>query len=88
MKKKKRRPIDTKTEFKDLVVHKRMASLNASAMLAATYEVERHLDQCDSLYNGSSAEDHSETPISPKKIKEIKNEIDDSKEVIKKKKFI
>ena len=81
-KKRKRRSVDSKTEFKDLVVRKRMASLNASAMLAASYEVERHLDRCDSLYNGSSAESRSATPTSPKKIKDIKNEVDDTKEVI------
>lgn len=63
-----------------------MASLNATAMLAASYEVERHLDM-DSLYNGSSATDDSDSEeekptISPKKIKEVKAEVlDDVKEV-------
>lgn len=57
-----------------------MASLNASAMLAATYEVERHLDRCDSMYYGSSAE--SDTVVTPKKIKDIKREIEEPKEVI------
>lgn len=66
----------------DLVVRKRMASLNASAMLAASYEVERHFDQCDSMYNSSSAaESESEPPSSPKKLKNIKNETDETKEV-------
>lgn len=67
----------------DLVVRKRMASLNASAMLAASYEVERHFDQCDSMYNSSSAaaESDSDPSTSPKKIKTIKNEVDESKEV-------
>lgn len=64
-----------------MVVRKRMASLNASAMLAATYEVERHLDRCDSMYYGSSAE--SDTLVTPKKIKEIiiKREVEEPKEV-------
>lgn len=57
-----------------------MASLNASAMLTATYEVERHLDRCDSMYYGSSAE--SDTLVTPKKIKDIKREIEEPKEVI------
>lgn len=78
-KKRKRSPHDRKSDFKDLVVRKRMASLNASAMLAATYEVERHLDRCDSMYYGSSAE--SDTLVTPKKVKDIKREIDEPKEV-------
>lgn len=65
-----------------------MASLNATAMLAASYEVERHLDM-DSLYNGSSANSESDDDdedvkptISPKKIKDVKAEVtDDVKEV-------
>lgn len=82
VKKQKNRTVESKTEFKDLVVRKRMASLNASAMLAASYEVERHLDRCDSMYNSSSPESQSEAPSSPKKIKEIKHEIvDEVKEV-------
>lgn len=84
-KKRKHRTPESKTEFTELVVKKRMASLNATAMLAASYEVERHLDRCDSMYNSSSAESHSETPPSPKKIKDIKHEIiDEPKEVITK----
>lgn len=78
-KKRKISPHDRKSDFKDLVVRKRMASLNASAMLAATYEVERHLDRCDSMYYGSSAE--SDTLVTPKKIKDIKREIEEPKEV-------
>lgn len=54
-------------------------------MLAASYEVERHLDM-DSLYNGSSADSEDsedKRPASPKKIKEVKDEVlDDVKEVI------
>lgn len=78
--------MESKTEFKDLVVRKRIASLNATAMLAASYEVERHLDM-DSLYNGSSADsedsEEEEKPVTPKKIKEVKAEVvDDVKEVI------
>ncbi|KAJ6634600.1 hypothetical protein Bhyg_13175 [Pseudolycoriella hygida] len=78
-KKRKKSPHDGKSDFKELVVRKRMASLNASAMLAATYEVERHLDRCDSMYYGSSAE--SDTIVTPKKIKDIKREIEEPKEV-------
>lgn len=87
---KKKRTVESKTEFKDLVVRKRMASLNATAMLAASYEVERHLDM-DSLYNGSSAnsgsdeeeeEEDVKPEITPKKVKAVKAEIpDDVKEV-------
>lgn len=79
-KKKRKSSPHAKSDFKDLVVRKRMASLNASAMLAATYEVERHLDRVDSMYYGSSAE--SDTLVTPKKIKEIKREIEEPKEVI------
>lgn len=83
-KKRKKPPTPTKTKANSIdtkdVVHKRMASLNASAMLAATYEVERHFDRCDSTYNGSSGAE-SEAPSSPKKIKEIKDEILDTKDV-------
>lgn len=82
VKKQKQRTVESKTEFKDLVVRKRMASLNATAMLAASYEVERHLDRCDSMYNSSSPESQSEAPSSPKKLKDIKHEIiDEVKEV-------
>lgn len=58
--------INTPADGSDLVVRKRMASLNATAMLAASYEVERHLDM-DSLYNDSSSEDSDvDNPPSPK----------------------
>lgn len=86
-----------------------MASLNATAILAASYEVERHFDRCDSLYTSSdndsvkpkkqpqpqqqqpmaSATVQSPKPQpppisvpSPKKIEQIKNEIEDPKEVM------
>lgn len=78
--KRKLSPHDRKSDFKDLVVRKRMASLNASAMLAATYEVERHLDRCDSMYYGSSAESDTHT-VTPKKIKDIKREVEEPKDV-------
>lgn len=74
-------PIKT-SDFKELVVRKRMASLNASAMMAATYEVERHLDHCESIYNNSSGGE-SEVPNLPKKAKAIKDEILDTKDVRK-----
>lgn len=71
------------TEVKEFVVRKRMASLNASAMLAATYEVERHLDRVDSLYDSRNSGDreHDTAPTVPKKLKDIKDEVLDSKEV-------
>lgn len=69
------------TEFKELVVRKRMASLNASAMLAATYEVERHLEQCESIYNNDSSGVESDVPTVTKKAKDIKGEILETKDV-------
>lgn len=63
-----------KTDVKEVVVRKRMASLNASAMMAATYEVERHLDKCEEkLYKKSADSDDNITL--PKKPKDIKNEV-------------
>lgn len=70
------------TDVKDVVVRKRMASLNASAMMAATYEVERQLDKCEEkMYKVSAADadDHHITP--PKKAKDIKNEVFETKDV-------
>lgn len=66
-------------DFKELVVRKRMASLNASAMLAAAYEVERHLDRVESM--AASDNDAPPKPTLPKKIKEIKDEVLESKDV-------
>lgn len=65
----------------EVIVRKRMASLNASAMMAATYEVERHLDKCEEkMYKiKSDADEHISSP--PKKAKEIKNEVLESKDV-------
>lgn len=57
-----------------------MASLNASAMLAAAYEVERHIDRCEAKYN--SATNDSDAP-SPKRVKDIKNEDREEKDVSK-----
>lgn len=73
---------DDNFDLRDVGVTKRMASLNASAMLAATYEVERHLDRCDSTFNCSSAESQSDTPSSPKRIKDIKHEVVDEVNII------
>lgn len=64
------------TDVKELVVRKRMASLNASAMLAAAYEVERHLDRVESM---ASSENETPKPTLPKK---IKDEVLESKDVI------
>lgn len=64
---------------KELVVRKRMASLNASAMLAAAYEVERHLDRVESM---ATSETDAPKSALPKKIKDIKDEVLESKDVI------
>lgn len=58
-----------------------MASLNASAMLAATYEVERHMDRVDSMYDNRHLSVDSDVPTVPKKLKDIKDEVLDAKEV-------
>lgn len=74
----------SKTEIKDVVVRKRMASLNASAMLAAAYEVERHIDRAEAKYNAaSSATDSDASAPTPKRLKDIKNEVRDEKDVSK-----
>lgn len=72
-----------RTDAKDVVVRKRMASLNASAMLAAAYEAERHIDRVESKYTATttSATATSDVPSTPKRIKDIKNEARDEKEV-------
>lgn len=73
---------DTKSDVKDLTVRKRMASLNASAMMAATYEVERQLDKCEEkMYKLNADTDELISP--PKKAKDIKNEVLESKDVRK-----
>lgn len=67
-------------DVKEVVVRKRMASLNASAMMAATYEVERQLDKCEEkMYKIHP--DADEQISAPKKAKEIKNEVFEPKEV-------
>lgn len=70
-----------KTETKDVVVPKRMASLNASAMLAAAYEAERHIDRVESKYTTNATVTDSDAPSTPKRLKDIKNEERDDKEV-------
>ncbi|XP_055302088.1 uncharacterized protein LOC129568368 isoform X2 [Sitodiplosis mosellana] len=66
--------VSKSSDVKEVVVRKRMASLNASAMMAATYEVERQLDKCEEkMYKVSADADERITP--PKKAKEIKNEV-------------
>lgn len=68
------------TDIKEVVVRKRMASLNASAMMAATYEVERQLDKCEEkMYKVSADTDEHIAP--PKKAKDIKNEVFETKDV-------
>lgn len=71
------------TDVKEGVVRKRMASLNASAMMAATYEVERQLDKCEEkMYKVSAAADSDDQHITPpKKVKDIKNEVLEPKDV-------
>lgn len=72
------------TDVKDVVVRKRMASLNASAMMAATYEVERQLDKCEAKMYKCSPVPEEPTPTLPKKtkdIKEIKDEVLEPKDV-------
>lgn len=68
-------------DVKDVVVRKRMASLNASAMMAATYEVERQLDKCEAKMYKCSPEPVEHTATLPKKAKEIKDEVLEPKEV-------
>lgn len=51
-------------DYKGILARKRMASLNASAIVAATYEVERHLDRnfgsdCSSFESFFEEENHS-----------------------------
>lgn len=71
------KPIDVK----DVVVRKRMASLNASAMMAATYEVERQLDKCEAKMYKYSPGSEEPTAALPKKVKEIKDEVPEPKDV-------
>lgn len=72
--------VSKSSDVKEVVVRKRMASLNASAMMAATYEVERQLDKCEEkMYKVSADAEEHITP--PKKAKEIKNEVFEAKDV-------
>lgn len=78
---KKSKPPAKANDCKELVVRKRMASLNASAMLAAAYEVERHLDRVESM---ATSENDAPKPALSKKIKDIKDikdEVLESKDV-------
>lgn len=76
-----------KNDLKEVVGRKRMASLNASAMMAATYEVERHLDKCEEkLYKKSADSDDNITL--PKKAKDIKNEVLEPTDVRKRKFYL
>lgn len=69
------------TDVKDVVVRKRMASLNASAMMAATYEVERQLDKCEAKMYKYSPGFEEPTATLPKKAKDIKDEVLEPKDV-------
>lgn len=58
-------------DYKGILARKRMASLNASAIVAATYEVERHLDKNLSYgsYDSTDGEEKTSTPA--KKSKDV-----------------
>ncbi|XP_050079456.1 microtubule-associated protein futsch-like [Anopheles maculipalpis] len=75
VKKRKREPksekIDTGGDYKDYIGKKRMASLNATAMLAATYEVQRV------LYRNT---DSSDSECSAEKVPKTKKNAKDAKE--------
>ncbi|XP_049277724.1 uncharacterized protein LOC125761029 isoform X1 [Anopheles funestus] len=75
VKKRKREPksekVDTVCDYKDYIGKKRMASLNATAMLAATYEVQRV------LYRNT---DSSDSECSAEKVPKTKKGAKDSKE--------
>ncbi|XP_031626867.1 uncharacterized protein LOC116343110 isoform X2 [Contarinia nasturtii] len=69
------------TDIKEVVVRKRMASLNASAMMAASYEVERQFDKCEEkMYKVSAADAEEHITPPPKKAKDIKNEVFEPKD--------
>lgn len=93
--KNKKKSKDKDNDIKDVVLKKRMASLNASAILTATYEVERHLDRdlsqsseddINSEEEEGGVESIDEIPSSPVKIKDVKNE-NDSDETTKEVKY-
>lgn len=69
------------TDAKEVVVRKRMASLNASAMMAATYEVERQLDKSEAKLYKYSPRPEEPTAKLPKKAKDIKDEVVEPKDV-------
>lgn len=69
------------TDVKEVVVRKRMASLNASAMMAASYEVERQLDRCEAKMYKCSPETEEHVVTIPKKPKDIKDEVLETKDV-------
>lgn len=70
-------------DCKEVVVRKRMASLNASAMLAAAYEVERHFDRVESMATSENDVPKTVPPKKIKDIKDIKDEVLESKDVNK-----
>lgn len=79
-KKRKRNNSTSSMEFKNVLTKKRMASLNATAMLAATYEVERVIDkQLSETIPVEELKREKEVKIKEEKDKEkIKEEKDDS----------
>lgn len=86
--KRKRRDSDKDGEIKDLVVRKRMASLNAAAILSATYEAERHIDRQHQALESDEEISSDETRLTPKKLKETKTEPEPEPEDIKEVSFI
>jgi hypothetical protein len=74
-KKRKHNSPDIPSDFKDVGVRKRMASLNASAMLAASYAVDKNYRRnSDSSYDSDSSVD---IPPAPKKPPEVKHEVEE-----------
>lgn len=73
-KKRKRNRTEIMMDLKDMVVRKRMASLNATAILAASYSMER---RCLKSPKCEDTDSDSEDNNSTKKLKEKKKPIDD-----------
>lgn len=79
---KKRKPSEIVMDLKDMVVSKRMASLNASAILAASYSVEKRSNKSkDSNDDTSSCASNSSEEYFAALSKDIKEEeVDETKE--------
>ncbi|XP_037935500.1 uncharacterized protein LOC119669602 [Teleopsis dalmanni] len=61
-------------DYKGILARKRMASLNASAIVAATYEVERHLDKNLAYCSSYESYDETDKTTHAKKTKETAKE--------------